>query len=81
MFTDLVLIKHRLYSQYDDVEEDRQVQQWCQELSSLLNGFPSSIRSRDDLVNVLTMIIWTASGQHSAVNYPQYRFQSFMPNG
>lgn len=43
-----------------------------------LPGFPD-IQTNDALIDALTMIIYTASHQHSAVNYFQEQFLSYCP--
>lgn len=39
-----------------------------------------TLRTNDDLINVLTTIIWVASGHHAAVNFGQYTFAGYFPN-
>ncbi|KAJ6801839.1 lipoxygenase 6, chloroplastic [Iris pallida] len=39
-----------------------------------------ALASKEDLVRILTTIIWTASGQHAAINFGQYPFGGYMPN-
>lgn len=34
----------------------------------------------ESLVQVLTTIIWVASGHHAAVNFPQYPYAGYLPN-
>ncbi|CAL5043183.1 unnamed protein product [Urochloa decumbens] len=36
--------------------------------------------SRESLVQVLSTIIWVASGHHAAVNFPQYPYAGYFPN-
>jgi hypothetical protein len=36
--------------------------------------------SKDNLVQIITIIIWVASCHHAAVNFGQYLFAGFMPN-
>jgi len=43
-------------------------------------GFPIGIKTHSELSDLLTSIIWNASGQHAAVNFPQYEYYSFIPN-
>lgn len=43
-------------------------------------GFPSPIKTKEDLVNVVTMIMFTCSAQHASVNYIQYEYLSYIPS-
>ncbi|KFW85905.1 Arachidonate 5-lipoxygenase, partial [Manacus vitellinus] len=44
------------------------------------SGFPKMIRTRETLAEYLTVIIFTASAQHAAVNFGQYDWCSWIPN-
>ena len=35
-------------------------------------GFPSKIQTREQLIQILTTIIWTCTAQHAAINFNQY---------
>ena len=48
--------------------------------SSLGHDFPSHISSKAELVEVCTLIMFTGSAQHAAVNFGQYTYYSFVPN-
>ncbi|KAL4698881.1 hypothetical protein H8959_011538 [Pygathrix nigripes] len=43
-------------------------------------GFPKSVKSREQLSEYLTVVIFTASAQHAAVNFGQYDWCSWIPN-
>lgn len=62
------------------VREDTELQAWRAELqgSGKIAGLPA-IQDRDALVAVLTMIIFTASAQHAAVNFPQKDMMTYAP--
>lgn len=66
-----------------DVLEDNEIRQWCKEMRSpeggQMNTFPD-IMTFDQLVDVCTMCIHIASPQHTAVNYLQEYYQSFVLN-
>lgn len=36
--------------------------------------------TKEDLIRILTTMIWTASGQHAAINFGQYPFGGYVPN-
>ncbi|OCT70163.1 hypothetical protein XELAEV_18037084mg [Xenopus laevis] len=42
--------------------------------------FPKVIKTKDKLIEYLTLVIFTASGQHAAVNFGQYDWCSWIPN-
>jgi hypothetical protein len=56
------------------------VQAWAMETSAKLNGFPQKFTTVSQLSDCVTMAIFTATIQHSAVNYQQYFYQGFVPN-
>lgn len=73
---------------YNDetVRNDHELQSWVKELNSggKINGIgddPSivGINSVNYLIKMLTHIIFTASAQHAAVNYPQKSTMTFVP--
>lgn len=64
------------------VSEDHCISAWCSEIQSSPNGgrlssFPT-IRTRDQLIDAITMCIHIASPQHTAVNYLQNFYQAFV---
>uniref|UniRef100_A0A4W6CE04 Arachidonate 5-lipoxygenase b, tandem duplicate 3 n=1 Tax=Lates calcarifer TaxID=8187 RepID=A0A4W6CE04_LATCA len=42
--------------------------------------FPKSLKSREELTEYLTVVVFTASAQHAAVNFGQYDWCSWIPN-
>ncbi|XP_018080864.1 polyunsaturated fatty acid 5-lipoxygenase isoform X2 [Xenopus laevis] len=44
------------------------------------SGFPKTIKTKDKLIEYLTLVIFTASSQHAAVNFGQYDWCSWIPN-
>eukprot|EP00968_Pinguiococcus_pyrenoidosus_P016160 scaffold1528_cov198-Pinguiococcus_pyrenoidosus.AAC.13 len=73
-----------VYESDENLQQDSIVQDWAAETSSpsraAVHGFPSSITSREQLSKILQILMWTASGLHAAVNFPQYDFYSYVPN-
>ncbi|WP_323120145.1 lipoxygenase family protein [Burkholderia alba] len=63
-----------------DVTGDTELAAWTADVidNGKVKGF-RSIRSRAQLIDVLTMIVFTASAQHAAVNYPQRDFMTYIP--
>lgn len=62
------------------VTGDSELAEWCTSLlaDGKLKGF-KPITDRTQLIDVLTMAIFTASAQHSAVNFPQKPLMTYAP--
>uniref|UniRef100_A0A8C1RAR9 Arachidonate 5-lipoxygenase n=1 Tax=Cyprinus carpio TaxID=7962 RepID=A0A8C1RAR9_CYPCA len=70
-----------------NVQKDEEIQAFVQDVcfSGLKNSpkeceFPNSLKTREQLVEYLTVVIFTASAQHAAVNFGQYDWFSWIPN-
>jgi arachidonate 15-lipoxygenase len=63
-----------------DVTGDYELKAWATELatSGKVHGF-RAITTRAQLIDVLTAIIFNASAQHAAVNFPQYSVMTYAP--
>jgi len=74
------------YTSDADVTGDYELQNWAKELSreaggpGKVPGFKPSIGNRQELTDIVQKLIWTASAQHAAVNFPQIEYASFLPN-
>ncbi|ELR66266.1 Arachidonate 15-lipoxygenase precursor [Photobacterium marinum] len=68
------------YKADDDIVNDYELTAWTESLMTegAISGF-KPITTREQLANVLTMVIFTASAQHAAVNFPQRTLMSFAP--
>ena len=77
------------YQKDDDVSKDRELQSWVMDIHE--NGFPvrdgdvdhefpTSLHTREQLVHVLTCVVFTCSCQHAAVNFSQRELAAFIPN-
>eukprot|EP01137_Pigoraptor_chileana_P031259 Opistho-2@18823 len=58
--------------------DDYYLSEWCTSMQKALPGFPAIV-SVDQLADALTMIIYTATHQHSAVNYFQSTYMRYWP--
>lgn len=74
------------YQQDSDVAEDTELASWCQDLASAEGGRVfglgdnGKINTFNQLADSLTLIIYTGSVQHAAVNFPQYDLMTYCPN-
>ncbi|MFI7003604.1 lipoxygenase family protein [Nocardia sp. NPDC050175] len=68
------------YGADGDVRDDFELVAWADEIAQVgkVRGF-RRIDSVDQLVEVVTMIVFLASAQHAAVNFPQKDFIEYMP--
>jgi len=69
------------YENDSDVLEDLSIQLFAEDVTigGKMKGFPSPIRTKHDLVGVITMMMFTTSVQHAAVNYNQYEYFGYTP--
>jgi hypothetical protein len=72
------------YNDDNAVAADVALQAWAAESTdpSLADipGFPSSFSEKALLRKFLQTLIWAVSAQHSAVNFSQFDFLSYLPN-
>jgi arachidonate 15-lipoxygenase len=75
------------YKSNRDIREDFELQNWIKALQRPISeqGFgiaslPHSLTKRDQLIDLLTQIIFTAGPQHSAIGWIQYQYMAFIPN-
>ena len=80
-----------LYYKTDtEVENDSELQLWAEDIHTNGfpgyfgaedgHGFPCKINFKEQLADVCTLIMFTGSAQHAAVNFGQYDILSFVPN-
>ncbi|XP_068445150.1 polyunsaturated fatty acid lipoxygenase ALOX15B-like [Clinocottus analis] len=74
------------YKNDDELQKDSELQKWISDifehgiLSQAGTGIPQSFTTVAELVKFVTMVIFTCSGQHSAVNTGQFDYGGWMPN-
>ncbi|GJT54399.1 putative linoleate 13S-lipoxygenase [Tanacetum coccineum] len=68
------------------VESDEELQAWWYEIRTVGHGDKKDepwwpqLKTQDDLINIVSTIMWVTSGHHAAVNFGQYDFGGFFPN-
>lgn len=71
------------YTTEQAIREDQELQNWCRELSARDGGRvpdcgqDGELKTREYLVDFVTMIIHTCTTQHAAVNFPQFDLMSY----
>uniref|UniRef100_A0A7N8XYP0 Hydroperoxide isomerase ALOXE3-like n=1 Tax=Mastacembelus armatus TaxID=205130 RepID=A0A7N8XYP0_9TELE len=74
------------YKKDTEVQDDPELQKWISDifehgfLSQAATGIPERFTTVAELVKFVTMVIFTGSAQHSAVNSGQYDYGGWMPN-
>lgn len=74
------------YTSDERVQGDEEIQAFVKDVCSFGMQdfdnceFPKSLKTRDELIEYLTVVIFTASAQHAAVNFGQYDWCSWIPN-
>ncbi|XP_061994712.1 probable linoleate 9S-lipoxygenase 5 [Rosa rugosa] len=74
------------YKTDDMVQKDTELQSWWKELVEKGHGDKKNepwwpkMKTRDELIETCTIVIWTASALHAAVNFGQYPFAGYLPN-
>ncbi|KAI3738366.1 hypothetical protein L2E82_28395 [Cichorium intybus] len=74
------------YPQANLVESDEELQAWWDEIRNVGHGDKKhepwwpKLKTQDDLIDIVSTIIWVTSGLHSAVNFGQYDFAGYFPN-
>ncbi|XP_036974769.1 polyunsaturated fatty acid lipoxygenase ALOX15B isoform X2 [Acanthopagrus latus] len=68
----------------EDVQHDSELQHWIDDINTHGfthdSGFPPSFQTRAEVSKFVTMIIFSCSALHAAVNFSQLDFSLWMPN-
>ncbi|XP_020211492.1 probable linoleate 9S-lipoxygenase 5 [Cajanus cajan] len=74
------------YKEDDTIKKDKELQSWWKELREEGHGDKKhepwwpKMQTREDLIEVCTIIIWVASALHASTNFGQYPYAGFLPN-
>uniref|UniRef100_A0A8C2ZDT5 Uncharacterized protein n=2 Tax=Cyclopterus lumpus TaxID=8103 RepID=A0A8C2ZDT5_CYCLU len=75
------------YPSDSEVRKDNELQEWISEifthgfLGNKASGSPESFHTVEEVIKFITMVIFTVTAQHAAVNNGQFDYYSWMPNG
>jgi arachidonate 15-lipoxygenase len=72
---------HVYYADDAAVVADSELAAWSADLAGVgkIRNFPVTISTCSQLIDICTMVLFTASAQHAAVNFPQKDIMSFAP--
>ncbi|XP_071335430.1 hydroperoxide isomerase ALOXE3-like [Trachinotus anak] len=74
------------YPSDSEVRKDTELQEWISEifthgfLGNKASGCPAAFHNVEEVIKFITMVIFTVSAQHAAVNNGQFDFNSWVPN-
>ncbi|ONK79034.1 uncharacterized protein A4U43_C01F2190 [Asparagus officinalis] len=74
------------YPSPNHVQEDYELRNWWTDVRTKGHGDKKDepwwpvLNTKDDLIHVLTTIVWVTSGHHAAVNFGQYHYAGYFPN-
>eukprot|EP01018_Ginkgo_biloba_P006620 Gb_10646 [translate_table: standard] len=74
------------YSEAETIQKDVELQAWWDEIRNeghydkRNETWWPKLKTKEDLVSILTTMIWVASGQHAALNFGQYPYGGYVPN-
>ena len=78
------------YKDDTDVQQDTELKDWANEIhhyafpafrsQPMGRGFPEAITSKNELIEYCTLIIFTGTAQHAAVNFGQFQIYGYVPN-
>jgi arachidonate 15-lipoxygenase len=76
---------NHFYPTPEHIAGDTELQAWAAELSNQTNGgkvkgMPSHIQTVNELIEIVTTVIFICGPQHSAVNFAQYEYMAFAAN-
>ncbi|KAH9740986.1 Lipoxygenase 2 [Citrus sinensis] len=68
------------------VQSDKELQAWWTEIRTVGHADKKdepwwpALKTSEDLIEIITTIVWVASGHHAAVNFGQYAYAGYVPN-
>ncbi|MFS0518663.1 lipoxygenase family protein [Nostoc sp. UIC 10607] len=72
------------YKNSQDLSDDYELQNWARELvaqdGGRVKGMPSKIETLEQLIEIISVVVFTCAPLHSALNFSQYEYMAFVPN-
>ena len=72
------------YTSAADIARDTELQQWVRELAAndggRVAGMPKRIDTVEQLIEVVSIVVFTCGPLHSALNFAQYEYIGYVPN-
>ncbi|GAB2287017.1 hypothetical protein Dimus_021405 [Dionaea muscipula] len=74
------------YPESKSIEADQELQAWWTEIKTKGHADKKdepwwpALKTQEDLIGIVTTMIWVTSGHHAAVNFGQYPFAGYFPN-
>jgi arachidonate 15-lipoxygenase len=72
------------YAKDEAVQQDYELQNWAQEITAAdggrTKGMPAKIDTVEQLINIISNLLFIVGPQHAAVNFAQYDYMTFAAN-
>ncbi|MCC5615551.1 lipoxygenase [Nostoc sp. CHAB 5836] len=72
------------YKTSQDLSDDYELQNWARELvaqdGGRVKGMPARIETLEQLIEIISVVVFTCAPLHSALNFSQYEYMAFVPN-
>ncbi len=72
------------YRTSEDLSGDYELQNWARELvaqdGGRVKGMPGNINTLEQLIEIISVVVFTCAPLHSALNFSQYEYMAFVPN-
>ncbi|MEH2357982.1 lipoxygenase family protein [Nostoc sp.] len=72
------------YKTSQDISDDYELQNWARELvaqdGGRVKGMPAKIETLEQLIEIISVVVFTCAPLHSALNFSQYEYMAFVPN-
>lgn len=74
------------YPNPNDIQKDNEIQAWWTEIRTIGHEDKKdepwwpTLNTQQDLIDIISTMIWVTSGYHAAVNFGQYTFGGYFPN-